>query len=520
MTIPGQFGSPCRLYGPRMAFVDWAFVNPGGPLWVDSAGRPVGVSDDYAREQTRSRPLSSPEGIRRVVHPARRGGPLPGLEPRHPWEQAGLGLGTIVHDGGQYRAWLFSGWGDLERSWPPMVAHFLSDDGWNWRRPSCGRIELDGSTAHNVVARGRGSVFLDPLAEPAERYKWVCEQRFDDATVERLRRKRGDSAISLAARRSDVGAWFGIEGAVSPDGLNWDVLEEPLSIEHTDTQVVCGRDARRGTLVCWTRDWCALPRAIEDGEFTARTIAPARRAIGRTESEDFRAFGLSTRVLDPPGRWAPQKTLYTNAHTTVPGGPGIEVMFPAVWDQRTDTTHLALACSVDGLCWDLDDAVLLATGEPGAWDGGCIFASPNLLELPDGTWALPYTGYSLPHKHPRVRARRTVGYATWPKGRLAGLAADGPGRFWTVPALPAARAKTLRINAVTGPAGWVRVGLCNERGTERPGRTRQDCAVLSGDLCDEPVRWAGGGELAIEPDEPLTLAVEMQDATVYSVRLS
>ena len=54
----------------------------------------------------------------------------------------------------------------------------------------------------------------------------------------------------------------------------------------------------------------------------------------------------------------------------------------------------------------------------GQWDGGCVFASPNLVELASGDIVLPYVGYPFPHKHPRGQPTYDSGYLVWTKGRL------------------------------------------------------------------------------------------------------
>jgi hypothetical protein len=66
-------------------------------------------------------------------------------------------------------------------------------------------------------------------------------------------------------------------------------------------------------------------------------------------------------------------------------------MSPAIWNASIDdTTRIVMATSHDGENWYwVPGGDLLETAEYGQWNGGCIWAEPNLIELPSGDWALP-----------------------------------------------------------------------------------------------------------------------------------
>ena len=81
---------------------------------------------------------------------------------------------------------------------------------------------------------------------------------------------------------------------------------------------------------------------------------------------------------------------------------------------------------------------------PGKWgepDGAFVTCSGNLLEYPGDKWAIGYSGNPIPHKYPgRDLAQRqglfpgvpgVSGLATWPKGQLVALQANGEGEFAT-----------------------------------------------------------------------------------------
>jgi hypothetical protein len=187
-------------------------------------------------------------------------------------------------------------------------------------------------------------------------------------------------------------------------------------------------------------------------------------------------------------------------------------MFPTVWNGSVDdTTRVVLASSHDGKTWHfVPGGDLLRTGPFGRWDGGCVWATPDLVELPDGDWALPYLAHNFPHKYPRGRVVGRTGYAVWPRGRLVSVAAADRGAFTMVPVI--AKGKTLKINALTLRTGWVKVEAVG-----LPGRSLADCAPVVGDQHWSRVTWRGGNALGVEAGQPVTLRVEMKQAKVYGL---
>jgi hypothetical protein len=286
---------------------------------------------------------------------------------------------------------------------------------------------------------------------------------------------------------------------------------------HTDTQVVACYDPRLGRYVAYVREWAArpLPAGAPD-RGPRRWLGVGRRAIGRSETSDFRRFPLSEMVLEPGPELAPSQVLYTNCYTTVPGAPDHPLMFPAVWDMHTDTTRIVLASSHNGRNWHyVPGGSVLDTAEFGRWDGGCVFASPNLIELPNGDFALPYSGYDVPHKYPRGRARRSTGYAVWPRGRLIGLEAAEFGEF-TTPAL-IAPGNVLRVNAVAARAGSIRIEALDLDGRPIPGRAMDDATPMFGDVYRAQAAWREHGDLGVAGGAPVMLHILMERATLFGL---
>jgi hypothetical protein len=522
MASSTPVGEPYALAGRRMPFVSWRYVRPGGLAWVDDRGNNVTVQGDLDWGQARLVLTDSPRGIRLVTQPARHVGPI--LRAETPWEQNGFPiLTTVIQDGATYRAWgTIGGWGDLKDRGPSYFCYFESDDGTNWRRPECGVVEYQGSRKNNLLCREGHTVFVDPSAPPAERYKWIGLVEYTPQQVEAYKQRR-TCGIDAKAFRPDKGnITFGIQGAVSPDGLRWTVLAQPLALIFSDTQICAYYDAGLKKYVAYVREWAADPKApaYRGDDDPRRWNSIARRSIGRAETSDFREFPLSEVILEPPAWLPPSQVLYSPCRTTYPGAPDQHLMFPVVWDQATDRMHTRIAVSRDGRTWDwlgAGEPPPFDTAEQGQWDGGCLGGAPNLIELPNGDFALPYVGFNLPHKYPRRRAERASGLAVWPKGRIAGIRADERGEFATVAVVPPG--KKVLLNAVTSDGGSIRVEAADLDGHPLPGRSFDQAVALSGDLHGAPVRWREQADLGGAPD-PVMLRLKLERATVYHVEFA
>jgi hypothetical protein len=214
----------------------------------------------------------------------------------------------------------------------------------------------------------------------------------------------------------------------------------------------------------------------------------------------------------------PSEVLYTNCYTTIPAAPELRLMFPAIWNQASDATRLMIAASPDGKLWDwVPGGTVLDTGEFQTFDGGCLFASPNLVELGNGDFALPYNGYRFPHKYPRGHEgfAPNLGYAVWPHGRMIGLEAPQLGRFATVAVVPPGT--KLRINALTRRGGSIRIEACDIQRRPLPGRTLDYCQPIIGDQYKTLVTWRGGADLGIQPGEAVVLRFAMDQAKIFAL---
>jgi len=503
-------GEPYALAGKRMVFTNWYYIRPGQLDWKDSAGKSVYASGEFQAGPNDAHfdIYLAPRGIRIVAEPAQRGQPI--IRRQMPWEKMGISGNTLIHENGKYRLWA----GAQEARGKSFGCYFESTDGKTWTRPSLGLVEYNGSRDNNLFNAPGGYIFVDPHAPPAERYKSIWAARTDPKIIQEYRKRR---PISVFAEEEDPGRFHSIRAAVSPDGFNWTELTEPISVEVSDTQIIAYFDEQLNKYIMFTRAQLLGPRApgAQRPEGRMHDFI-ARRAIGRSETDNFREFPLSELIIQPGADMLPTDTFYTNCKTTIPGAPDHHLLFPAIYHQADDTTSVEVWSSDNTKNWTrIPGSPVLKTNTPGQWDGGCIFAHPTLVELPDGSWALPYTGYVYPHKYPRGAWGYDVGLAIWPKGRLIALEAPEQGEFTTVAFVPPG--KRLLINAVTQRAGSILVEACDVHANPLPGRSFAQAKPIIGDQFRTPVTWQGGDALGIADRQPIVLRFKLDKARIYGL---
>jgi hypothetical protein len=139
------------------------------------------------------------------------------------------------------------------------------------------------------------------------------------------------------------------------------------------------------------------------------------------------------------------------------------------------------------------------------------------VELADGRFVLPYTGYNVPHKYPRGLWKFAPGYAVWPHGRIVALEADY-GEFTTVAIVP--KGRRLLINALTKRSGSVRVEVAGLDGKALPQRSFQEATPLFGDLPWTPLTWNGQDDLGYKEGSPIMLRFRLDHAQLFGLEFA
>ncbi len=498
-------------------FLDWMYVHKGSmeatydPVRISQEGyaaiernkKMFGIHPDLSGHGMKRNRL--PFGVKIAIEPARKSAPW--LVEDKPWEKA-LNHLTIIHEEGKFRCWysvIFPkplGGENAEQTFQHGrqmdtgtlgLCYAESIDGVNWVKPDLGLFSYDGSKANNIVSiwQTPSSVFRDPAAPPTERYKaFIWDKLSDDPN------------------RPD----YGLFGAVSPDGLRWSRLPEPLIPEFCDTQNIAYWDEQKQKYVGYFRGHLG------------------GRAIRYAETDNFRKWPSPEVIAHAAPLDHPSDDYYTNGFTRHPDEPSIKLIFNSVFHHNTDDLDVRLGVTHNGkvINWVSYDPVI-PLGQPGEWDCGGVYVGPNMVRLPDGTLAVPYMGvehthgeyfsgfYGSDYDDGNIR----YAWAIWDDGRIAGVEAEDHGEFWTTPEV--CTGGPIEINARTSRVGRIEVELWEEHtwfvSKPIPGFGFEQCVPLSGDELWTPLRWNGKTDLSELKGKRIQLRVRMSSAKIFGYRL-
>lgn len=506
-----------RPRGPQ-CFVDYRYVDGGKYSWV-SGGEALDQWADDPPPDTYGY-TNAPSGIRLQAQPAELVGPVIPMD--KPWEtQYNMYFATAMYDEGVYRAWYTCIPPDhltrpglrWRKSAGQVVCYAESNDGFTWRKPNLGFMRYNGEDTNIVYGREigpygfqSGSVYKDPHAASAsERYKLFYMGEVDsedlDALKSQYQRRFGDEMTPKAfipgEKRNTVRV---IAAAVSPDGLRWTPVLDPLMVHYSDTLNNVSWDEARGRYVGYFR----LRRA-------------GRRVVARAETADFYHWPETPdTVLEPPLDWLPSDDIYTNSKTVYPGTCDTHLMFPGVFRRFEDSRDIFLAASLDGLNWSfVPGGPVVERGALGSWSSGDLNPGIGLVPLSGDLIALPIMAYTVPHKFPRGGEGPfgTPGWATWTRGRLAALVAAERGEFSTPRLIFEGR--ELSLNVRTRRSGEVLVELQDDKGQPIPGFTFADADPIVADSVDRRVTWQGNANIGAYAGQKIILSFRLRSTHLY-----
>jgi hypothetical protein len=471
-------------------FTDVRHIRCGDLEWLSPDGEklPV-VGPPEPQVEARARTGYVPHGVRLVAQRANKSEPL----------RKGAPFGRVVFEDGRYRSWYLivdyppdQSFGAYSTS-PPVsvgIGYSESDDGFEWVERARCPIEAPGQTAFDGF-----TFFVDPACPADERYKAVYTAYPPDSERQAL----WEAYQKVHPRHRDVRLHgqrlYCMYGVVSPDGIHWRPIPEPLMVHMSDTDTSVYYDSWLGRYVMYTRLYWQ-----------------ERRWVGRAEAEDFYHWGPVEPLIWPGLDGPLSDDVYTNGRTGYPGLPGYHLMFPMVYHRYTQTSDVYLFSSADGICWSrVPGGPVISPGAPGEWDSEFIVGGKDLVPLGNDRIGIPYHGTPFPHKYPRWKGVLEAGgraWAWWPKGRLCAVTADGKGEFFTFPVIPAGR--ELRLNVRARRGGEVRVGLAGVA-----GRTVAESDPVTGDHLAVTVHWKGVSDIGVNSGEKVTLHFSLRAAEVF-----
>ena len=468
-----------------------------------------------------------PVGVRLAVQEARSSEIF--IKAERPWEERTVSPFTVVHEDGKLKLWYYSCGGDKEDR--TFVAYAESEDGFQWQRPELGLQEYRGSKANNLLLGiddfEMQAVFVDPSSPPDERYKALGRDALcfhkgvavPKMTHERkweLRREMEEAGYTLDQMNAELQFHGLLLGAVSPDGWQWTVLEEPLlNVGQTqlDSQNIAAYDPD-------TRQYLGYLRGHQD----------RRRTVRRTEGKEFRdwnpthdVFGMDPQ--DPQG-----DDVYTSGYCRCPGS-GRHLMFPAIYHRLTSAVDVQLASSRDGVLWSRPERKPIISCEAGDDRYLTLYAFPNLVPLSEEEWGLMFIGQFNLHdwgnRHDPKRESEWR-WAQWKRDRLVALEAPVLGRVTLTER--ECMGEELRLNFQTQKeGGWVKVELVEPpvSAAIRPsapvkpfaGFGLEEADPLSGDDVSRLVTWRGRSDLSALKGRKVSIRLHLARAKTFSTAL-
>ena len=312
--------------------------------------------------------------------------------------------------------------------------------------------------------------------------------------------------------RSGYGAYDGYYLAFSDDGIHWS--DGPLD------PVIPGR-ADVGWFTFDERD-----RRFRGIVMTFLNIRGCRRrSVMWTESEDGLDWTMPRPAIIPDERddeWAGgDRAKYTQFYgmPIFRYGPvllGFVQDFRCTDGDRSTEGHIyvQLVSSRDGRTWERvgDGTPVLGLGPEGDWDRGMVAIGNSLIEEGDEVRAC-YGGWNATHGGATLdgeAATGSIGLATWPRDRFAGLRARPAGGELSVTVRDSGG--RLHVNAdATG--GSLSAGFSVD-GRAIPGLDVSDCVPITGDSLDHLVQWRVG---ALPPQTAVEVTLKLANAEVFSL---
>ena len=432
--------------------------------------------------------IESKQGFKTTMNPAIRTDE-PVLEPQMGWERYGCFAPTVLEHGGKYHMW----YGARGEDKVSRLCYATSEDGVRWLRPSLGLYEYKGSKNTNIVFPHDGSVFMDPTAAPAKRFKmiggWRNKYPYKNVYDGGARFRYMDPAPA-------TWHYAAVSGAHSPDGVHWTECDRnPIMPWYTDTRNVAFWDDRINKYVAYIR-WNEHFR-VEDGVVKGSFDY---RAIGRAESADFENFPAPGKIMEPDFDDPEDKDLwggglYDSATLQYPLAANAYFIFTAAFHHTSDTLDIQLAASRDGKNFRRWHEPFVRLGREGTFDSKMLHMGVGMLPMGDELW-MYYGGYDQLHDQSELeRYRSAIGRIKIRRDGFVSQDAPVEGGMLTTRPFEL-QGNRLEVNMDASSRGGLRVAILDEEGRALPGFSGEDADRLDRNDLRKVATWKGNSTLS------------------------
>jgi hypothetical protein len=307
----------------------------------------------------------------------------------------------------------------------------------------------------------------------------------------------------------------GMKIAVSPDGLDWNMLTDKTVVQHNqDVNSLCWDPIRKQFLMVGQMKLNIKPEWEEKRRIPHQSVSkdllnwepiwpilmPKIGApIEKGETQYYAMSGIKARGDLLIGL---VKILRDDLNATA--GKTAKEMGD-MNRKAAGIGYTVLAWSRDGRTWQRDHEVFIPQNPvPGSWDHANAWGGDQVV-VGDETY-LYYAGYARGHKVDRFNERQ-IGLARMPKDRYVAREADlNTGRLLTKSLI--LNGNRMTVNALV--EGNMRVRLVNSNGEVIAGF---DWVEIAGDAVDHPVTWAR--DLKSINKKNVQIEFQLQDALLY-----
>ena len=438
------------------------------------------IDSEGGRERAFGQPTRIPHRPEKLPEPILR---------KEGWHEQAMFHLKVIHDPQMdcFRMWYIA---SVNRAKNWCYAYAESGDGLNWVRPSLGRIEVNGSTANNILHRGAYCLVFADHGPGWER----PEERFVLLYL--------TGGLSISALHSRDGIHF-LEHPANP-------VYPPGDQRLGDRLGGCWDSLRKCYLI--TIGYNGIPEDGYRGK-PPHNKEDHRRLVGQMTTKDLENWTDFRRIVvaDPeePGMWE-----FYGMKPTVRAGQYLGFLrvlrddLPADEDGEVAGIGWTELCtSQDGEHWTRHRDLFLDRNHGGgtwdhamAWVGDCITVGDREF--------IYYGGYSSGHKI----GDRQIGVATLRKDGFVSRDAGPEGAcLRTRPFVFEGR--ELRVNADI--SGELRVRVVGASGLPLDGFFWRDCAPVTGDSIAHRVRWKEA-DLASLNGAPIVLEFHLRSAALYA----
>ena len=455
-------------------------------------------------------------GVRLRVNPPRKTGErniVP--DANRPWESTRVAYPcTVMEDQGKYRMWYDSMYNSEDEDNLPrrLVCYAESNDGIRWRKPIVGAHEFRGSKENNISATtAPGTVFIDPQAPPAERYKYFGRNR----------------VAMLDNRIAGAGLWV----YASPDGRSFQPMYgRPATRFLSDTHDVAFWDPVIDKYVAYIkyigyfdsegeRVRPELPHGVREG-----------RKLWRMTTDRLDQWPEPELVLamdqgDPRGA-----DFYNSAAIRYPHADRAYFVFPSAYyhyvgetARRNDgSMDIQLAVSRDGVHFSRPSrSPFVRKGPDGSYDSGHMYMGRGILRRGDELWTY-YVGFDYTHGDTEALYSGGNGVISRLVSRLDGfVSADADYQGGEIISRPIRFQGThLELNMDASAGGSVQVEVLDAQGKPIPGFTLEDADSLAGNSVRRVVTWKGASDVSSLQGRIVRLHWKLRDVKLYAFQFS